>query len=138
MSWDIYIIKFDGKPTLEALEAEDFKPLPMGTAEDVRKCISAQWPQTDWDDPDWGSYESNRLSIEFNLGNGIINDLMLHIRGSGDPTPSIVSVCRQNGWTAMDGDAFLDEASNKSWQDWQRFRDQVAVNIQNSNNSGDG
>ena len=137
MSWDIYIIKFDGEPSSEALEAEGFKPLPMGTAEDVRECISSQWPQTDWDDPEWGSYEADGYSIEFNLGSGIIDGLMLHIRGSGNPIPSVVRLCQQNSWTAIDGDTFLDEVSDKSWQEWQRFRDQVAEGIQDHNHPGD-
>ena len=137
MSWDVYILKFEGQPSLEKMDADDFKPLPMGSAEEVRERISVQWPGTDWSDPEWGYYEIDGCSIEFNLESGTIEDLMLHIRGGGNPVPSIVAFCRENGWTAIDGDSFLDEASVQSWQQWQRFRDQVTEHLRETSYDDD-
>lgn len=137
MSWDVYILKFDGQLSLEKMDANGFKPLPMGVAQEVRERISVQWPETDWSDPEWGYYEAGGCSIEFNLGSGTIEGLMLHIRGGGNPVPSIVNFCRENDWTAIDGDSFLDEASVQSWQEWQKFRDQVTHHLKETSHDDD-
>jgi hypothetical protein len=108
----------------------DFKAVPLGEASEVRQRISTVLPQVDWTDPAWGTLDGEGFSIEFNTkAEGTIDGLMLHVRGNGDPLPAIGSLCRQNGWAALDmttGD-FLDAAnpSRAGWDDFREFRDQI-------------
>lgn len=59
---------------------------------------------------------------------------MLHVRGGGDPLPAIVSICKSNGWVALDcssGELIsLDAPSSKSWREFQGYRDQIVASTQ--------
>ena len=115
MSWDVQLMKPDG---------------PLGAADEVRAAISAVHPRVDWTDPTWGTLDGGPWHIELNTGSEpVIQSIMLHVRGSGDPIPAIMALCHRNDWRAFDlaeGD-FLDEdePSPDGWQDFQAFRDQI-------------
>ena len=114
MSWDVLILHPDsvsGSP-------EDRRLLPLGLAEDVRKAVSRALPGIDWTEAVQGVYEGRSYSIEVELpSRGVVDSFGLHVRGSGDPLPAIVRLCRQNGWVAFESAAgtFLD-LDNPSWE----------------------
>jgi hypothetical protein len=52
-------------------------------------------PNVDWSDPSWGAYQRDKLSIEFCIGDEhIVDDVVHHVRGSGDPFPANMSVAK--------------------------------------------
>lgn len=130
MSWDVMIINARGVPAdLETLP-EDFESQPLGSAASLRELVSSVLPEVDWSDPSWGMFEGDGFSIELNIGeDDPVTDAMLHVRGSGDPLPSIVRLCKLGGWLAYDtsdGTAIdLDNPSRAGWEAFTQFRDQV-------------
>ena len=135
MSWDVMI--FGGDP--EQFTNEETAP-SLGDAADVRTKISRSLPEVDWTDPAWGVLEGDGWSIEFNhKTDGIADELMLHVRGGGDPIGAIVKLCRDNGWVAYDttADAVIDLAApwTRSWEEFQAFRDK-AFSVANPSKGG--
>ena len=127
MSWDVILMNLGG---LQPPKEEALRPFPMGTAEHVRASISHSMPSVDWSDPAWGILDREQWSIEFNLGpEPIIEGVMLHVRGGGDPVPEICRLCRENSWEALDCSTgeFLDLAApaRDGWEGFKRFRDRA-------------
>ncbi len=130
MSWDVMVLNGDGTPTSLVDVSDDWMPKPIGDAEAVRTRITVALPAVDWSDPGWGSYEGDGFSIEFNVhATGLVDGFTLHIRGGGDPLPTIVSLCSANGWVAVDYSTGrlidLVHPSRESWLAFQRFRDEA-------------
>ncbi len=129
MSWDVLILKADGTTPMGELP-EDFKPDPLGQAEDLRKRLSEVFDSLDWTDPAWGILDGDGFSFEFNFKkSGIVDSFMLHVRGGGNAVAPIVAMCKHFGWQALDcstGDFIdLNEPSTKSWEHFQAYRDRV-------------
>jgi hypothetical protein len=127
MSWDVLILNRDGTPPSLVDVPDEWMPKPMGDAAAVRAGISAVLP-VDWSGPNWGLYRADDFSIEFNVNTtGLVDGVTLHIRGAGDPLPTIVGLCSANGWVALDystGQLMdLVNPSRESWLAFQRFRD---------------
>ena len=69
----------------QAVFAEDFQPLVIGTAGEVRRAISAVWPATDWTDPTLGRLRTRDYGIEIGLGREAeINQIMVMCHGVPD------------------------------------------------------
>ena len=128
MSWDVLILKFDGSPpSLDELP-DDFKPTELGMADQVRVLISHCLPTVDWSDLSWGMFDGGNFTIEFNLSSkDSVDSFMLHVRGNGDAVPTVVNICRPNGWSAYDVSTgkFIDleHPSSEGWEAFKKFRD---------------
>jgi len=127
MSWDIFIFSTDPRHL-----SAGTKPHSLGDAADVRAKISKSLPAVNWKDPAVGVLEGKGWSIEFyHQANGATQDIMLSVRGGGDPVASIVKLCKDNGWVALDSSSGkllnLDVPSSQSWQQFQAYRDQVVA-----------
>jgi hypothetical protein len=107
----------------------DFRLLPMGEADALRKQLSSYYPALDWSDPAWGFLEGNGFSIQFNFTkSGPVESFMLHVGGAGDAVSFIVDMCRHAGWQALDcsGDFLdLDNPCTEGWKGFQTLRDSV-------------
>ena len=130
MSWDIFIFSQDPRQSNAGAKVP-----PLGDAADVRARISKSLPGVDWKDPAWGVLEGKGWSIEFNhQTNGITDSLMLLVRGGGEPVPAICQLCKANGWVALDSSTGqlmdLNAASSKSWEQFQKYRDEVTGSTQ--------
>jgi hypothetical protein len=130
MSWDVMIFTKDPRTF-----TGDTGPPPLGDAGDVRLRIAKVFPKVDWRDPAWGVLEGRGWSIEFNhQTNGMTTSIMLHVRGGGDPLTAITSLCRSNGWVALDcssGELIdLVAPSSKSWREFQEYRNQIGGSTQ--------
>ncbi len=129
MSWDLIIFNTCGKapPPLEQLQESDYEPL--GPAVEVRQRIAALLPGVDWTDTSWGIYEGDGFSIEFNVDDDPIGNMMLHIRGGSDAISALVTICQSNSWSALDCSTseFLDlqNPSHEEWAGFQAIRDKV-------------
>jgi hypothetical protein len=130
MSWDVMIFNLRDQtpPPLEELQEGDYEPL--GAAADVRQQIASLLPGVDWSDPTWGIYEGDGFSIEFNVGEeDPIENMMLHVRGGGDPIAAITRLAKPLGWSALDCSTSefldLDNPSQAGWEGFQAFRDKV-------------
>src|SRR4029453_8210949 len=125
------ILNREGTPAnLQGLP-DYWMPQPIGDAASVRKAISAAVPGVDWSDPAWGTYRGDGFSVEFNFqADGTVEGFALHIRGGGDPFPTIVALCARNDWAAVDystGELIdLEHPSRDSWAAFQQYRDKVA------------
>lgn len=134
MSWDVLLYSAEGTPdSLRALEdavnSADVDLPVIGDAAHLRRAISECAPDVDWSDPTWGM-DGDGFSIEFNMGpENMIKDIMLHVRGVGDPISIIVAICRNLRCRALDTvtNECLDltTPSDKGWRDFQDYRDKV-------------
>ena len=130
MSWDVMILDFRGSPIPLEDIPQDYKPLVIGDASDVRERLSAYLPGIDWSDPTWGMYEGEGFTIEFNMGNNEeIDGFMLHVRGGGDAIAAIMSFTQPNNWSALDtslGDYLdPDNPDQSGWTGFQKYRDRI-------------
>jgi hypothetical protein len=131
MSWDVMIFDFKGPPIPLDEVPPDYQPPVIGSADEVRKKISAHLPGTDWSDPTWGEYiVGEGFTIEFNMGHGqTIDNFMLHVRGGGDAIAAIMQFARPNGWSVFDCSfgQYLDpdNPSQSGWLGFQAYRDHV-------------
>lgn len=131
MSWDVMVFNYDGSPPSDFADLpEDHKPDPLGPASTVREAISKQLPGVDWSDPNWGIYDGNEFSIEFNTGKeDPIDSIMLHVRGGGDAIAAILKFASPNKWSLFDCSSgqFIDpeNPSQDGWEGFQEFRDKV-------------
>lgn len=130
MSWDIMILNSDGTPDCLHDAPKDWMPKPMGEAASVRSAITSALPNTDWSDPAWGILAEDSFSLEFNFQkDGPVDAFTIHVRGGGDPLPSIVQLCTTNGWVAFDystGEMIdLEDPSRDSWMRFQAYRDRI-------------
>jgi len=131
MSWDVSIIKFS--KTYHSLEEipENCEPLPLGRRAEVQGKISLVFPETNWADPSWGTWDSNAGSIEFNMGDEEeVSSFMLHVRADNSVISKIVDLVLQNGWQAIaptDDGSFLEQKAQpeKGLEHWRNYRDQV-------------
>jgi hypothetical protein len=126
-SWDVFIFSTDPRHL-----SEGTKPPSLGDAASVRAMISQSLPTVDWKNPAWGVLEGKGWSIEFNhQTNGVADSIMLLVRGGGDPATSIVKLCKENGWVALDSSSGellnLDAPSSKGWRQFQAYRDQIVA-----------
>ncbi|MGD9127150.1 MAG: hypothetical protein PVH19_07195 [Planctomycetia bacterium] len=130
MSWDVLLFNFEGDPPNFEEVPDDFRPPSMGDAQAVREAIDKVVPNVDWSDPAWGIVEGNGWSIEFNhQENGDTDQVMLHVRGGGNPITTIVNLCKANNWSAFDLSTgeFIDLStpSEDGWVGFQAYRDKV-------------
>jgi len=130
MSWDVMVFRFAGTRPASAEGMNDAERLPLGPAVEVRASISSALPQTSWNDPTWGIFDGDGLSIEFNVGDDDpIDNMMLHVRGGGNAIEAIMAFVAPLGWCALDCSTgeFLDSAapSDDGWKGFQAYRDKV-------------
>jgi len=128
------LYRWEGEPPPVDEIPDDYSFPPMGTAEEVRACVTSVLPSVDWSDPAWGVLEGDGYSIEFNLQeSGEVDGFMLHVRGGGDPVSAIAGLCKAHRWVALDTSTgeFLDvnAPSHAGWADFQAFRDRVVESL---------
>jgi hypothetical protein len=122
MSWDVVVLNYGGKLTpTEMLEADPVGPL--GPAAHVRRRIAKHLPGVDWSDPEWGVYEGDGFTIEFNTGNDPIDSILLHVRGEGDAIAALLRFANPNRWSLLDCSTteFL-APENPSAEGWEVFQ----------------
>lgn len=125
MSWDVLILNSDGTPEDLNSVPSGWMPIPIGEVSVVREQINRTIDNIEWSVPAWGSYQHEGLSIEFNLQDkGVVESFALHIRGQGDPIPIIATLCRENGWVAIDYyDSKMIDFDQDAHTRWKRFTD---------------
>jgi hypothetical protein len=138
MSWDL---------------AVDSPAGSLGPAADVRRKIDASIPGVDWSDESCGVVQQGGYSLELALmgseedeeqeepdPDGPVEALMISVRGSGQPLPVIVKLCKANGWTLADAGAGeeidLDNPSDAGWREFQKFRDGVVGSVSGASKPG--
>lgn len=135
MSWDILIQ--DLPQTARSVDdiSPDFVPQPLGSRAELTKRIRSVVPSVDFSRPEWGVLEADTFSIEFNIGAAEVCDsIMLHVRGSGSVTSTLVRLLSALNLRAIDcqtGDFFQPEESDASFQAWSEYRNRVIQKIQN-------
>jgi hypothetical protein len=118
VSWDVLILHSESTS-----ESPEDRPRlkPLGMADEVRKAVSRALPGIDWMEPVQGTYDGRGYSIDAQLpSRGVVDSIGLHVRGTGNPLPVIVRLCRQNGWVAFDSAAGtflnLEDPSPAGWE----------------------
>jgi hypothetical protein len=130
MSWDIVIINVSGEVPATVDEISEDGCSPLGSADEVRRQVSAQLPDIDWSDPVWGEYLGDGFTIEFNIGGeDPVITIGLHVRGGGDPVTDIMRLTRAMKWQAIDLSTgeFInpDDPSTIGWTAFQSYRDKI-------------
>lgn len=140
MSWDIMVYGFRGAPPPVDEWDDDSAREALGSSAEVRSKIDASLPGVDWSDPEWGVFEGNEFSFEFNLDDEeSIDSFMIHVRGGGDAVATLLKVAVPNGWSLYDlsTDEWIDpkDPSNAGWEDFQAFRDRALGDTRNEADS---
>ena len=108
---------------------DDFQPAPLGRRADVIAQICEVIPDADFSNPDWGVFEGDGFSIEFQMGDEeICQSITLLVRGDGSPTPLIGALLdrlKARGIDCQTSEFFDIEAARTSCGSWQRYRDQI-------------
>lgn len=133
MSWDVFIMK--EKYDFEAPEEEQPPMPPLGQRDEIIEKLTRRIPNLDYRDKAWGFLEGEGYSIEFNTGDEeLVNSIMLHVRGGGAVMETIQLVCETLEAYALDtsDSGYIDfeqpEQAEQSWEQFQRYRDQVLKN----------
>jgi hypothetical protein len=129
MSWDILIQDFPATARTVADIPDDFQPQPIGLRADLIAKISDVVPAANFSNPEWGVFDGDGFSIEFNMGNDdVCGCISLMIRGGGGPTPLVAALLDRlqlRGIDCQTGEFFDIEAARASFGSWQQYRDQI-------------
>ncbi len=129
MSWDIYIQDFPAAAKKVADIPNDFRPRSLGMRADLIAQIREVVPTADFSNPDWGLFEWDGFSIEFQMGEGEeCRSITFLIRGGGNPTSLIAALLDRlqlRGIDCQAGEFFNVDAARASFGSWQRYRDQI-------------
>ena len=108
---------------------EDFQPAPLGARADLIMQIREVLPEADFSNPEWGVFEGDGFSIEFQMGDeDFCQSIMLLVRGGGTPAPLIGALLdrlKVRGIDCQRSEFFDVEAARASFGSWQRYRDQI-------------
>jgi hypothetical protein len=141
----------------------------LGSVADVRRKVDASIAVIAWSDDAHGVLQQGGYILEFSLiaeneaaadendseddrdaendeedvpldPAAPVSTLMIAVRGTGEPLPVIVQLCKRNGWLLTDVDADeaidLDHPSDRGWRDFQEFRDRVAGSLGDESKPG--
>ncbi len=129
MSWDIYIQDFPAAAKTVAEIPDDFQPRSLGPRADLIAQIREVIPSADFSKPDWGVFEGDGFSVEFQMGDeDVCSGMTLMVRGGGSPTPLVAALLDRLQLRAIDcqSSEFFDvEVAKASFGSWQRYRDQI-------------
>ncbi len=129
MSWDIYIQDFPAPAKTVAEIPEDFQPRSVGRRADLISKIREVVPSADFSNPDWGVFEGDGFSIEFQMGDGeLCRSITFLVRGGGNPAAVVAALLDRlqlRGIDCQTGEFFDLEAARASFGSWQRYRDQI-------------
>ncbi|WP_238649405.1 hypothetical protein [Paenibacillus piscarius] len=120
------------KYDFEAPEEQQPPVPPLGQRDDIIAKLSRAIPQLDYRDKAWGILEGEGFSIEFNTGDEeLVDSIMLHVRGGGEVMETLRLICGTLEAYALDTSdtGYIDfeqpEAAEQSWEQFQKYRDQV-------------
>jgi hypothetical protein len=101
MSWDAFLVRIKGDTIPdEVWEAEE---LPLGSRGRVLDAIRQQFPDLRQQSNSEFVHLDGDLSIEFKLmGRSPVNQVMLEVRGEGDPITPLLELTTRNGWLVFD------------------------------------
>jgi hypothetical protein len=137
MSWDLWVIRYDGPRDLD--EFRDDRVEVLGVLDDVRRSMAAWSTALRWSDPRHGSLDGEGWSIDFSLNESdcadAVGSITLRVYGGGDPISTIVRLCKSAGWQAIDMSSGkfldLDNPTDNGWTHFQAFRDRIVEGQQN-------
>lgn len=133
MSWDVLVIASRAPPLPAAEMPNDWRGDSLGTTTEVRQKISACLPATDWSDSNWGIFDGNGFSFEFNVGKKEMTDgFMVHVRGGGDAVSSLLQLAGRFHWYLFDCSQgeWLHHCTEPEagWIGFQAYRDRMLGN----------
>jgi hypothetical protein len=123
LDWEVLLLSGAGgtlRPG-ERMSDEDIPSQPLGTIEEVRQAIARSFPDVAWSDiPDHGHVLRDGLSFDFNVHlDNVTHSVTLRVRGTGDPMPLLVQLCKREGWIATDLTTWkvldLEAPSREGW-----------------------
>ena len=129
MSWDIYIQDFPATAKVVADIPDDFQPRSLGPRAHLIAQIRDVVPSVDFSKANWGVFEGDGFSIEFQMGDeDVCSGITLMVRGGGSPTPLVAALLDRlqlRGIDCQSSEFFDVEAARASFGSWQRYRDQI-------------
>ncbi len=126
MSWDVCLVKTN---TNSEQSVEDIaEVVDIATREEFAELLAAAYPDSNCDDLSWLILNTDSFSIEFNVGDEpVIDSIMLHIRGSEEPTAVIQTLCTALACRAIDTSTgeFMDFEQPSGFSEWKTYRDKI-------------
>lgn len=128
MSWDISVMAARTPPPPVADMPNDWMVETLGPLPEVRAKISACLPATSWSDPNWGVFDGEGYSYEFNIGGREpCLGFMVHVRGGGQAVGPLIELATRYGWYMLDCSQgeWLHHCANPEagWKGFQAYRD---------------
>jgi len=101
MSWDALLVRVKGGD--DAVEIWEAEEVPLGSRKAVLDAIKTEFPAIEQQSRSEFTFIDGDLSIEFKLmGRGPIAQVMLEVRGQGDPLTPLLRLATTNGWRVFD------------------------------------
>ena len=101
MSWDAFLVRIKGNTIPD--EPWEVEELPLGTRGKVLDAIKQQFPDLRQQSNSEFLHTDGDLSIEFRLmGRSPVTQVMLEVRGEGDPITPLLELATCNGWLIFD------------------------------------
>lgn len=129
MSWDVMVMKYEGRILCDVEEMDEAEQLPLGTNEEVREAVSKYLPGVEWSSPYWGNYAGGELEFELIISEDEepVEALTVSIHGRGDAIQTLLQFSKPNGWSLFDCSTseFIDpeNPSYEGWEGYQELRD---------------
>lgn len=141
MSWDISIMDFPKDVHNVAEIPDDYQPALLGARGELIARIHELLPDVNFADPSWGLLDKPGFSIEFNMGvEEVCSSFMLHVRGGGEAMATVASLLRHlqlRGIDCQSGDFFSIQSAQRSFDEWQAYRDRVIDQRSQTDGGGD-
>jgi hypothetical protein len=102
MSWDAFLVRVKGKVDPDnPWEAEE---VPLGSRKVVLDAIKSEFPDLEQQsNSEFLFTDGHDLSIDFKLiGGSPVKQVMLEVRGQGDPLTPLLRLATSNGWLILD------------------------------------
>ena len=132
MSWDVVMIRTKtNTETIDEITSENIIPFKQTEIADEINKISAELGAVyNCDNLAWQNLDSDRWSIEFNVGEDTETEsVMLHIRG-GEPTAVFAILIADLNTRLMDCSTgeFIIPGQPTSFERWKAYRDKIVKN----------
>ncbi len=133
MSWDIFIQYLPDNASKISDIPDGFEPVKIGNRDEIINHISNIIPECDFSDKSWGILDGNGFSIEFNMGNEPeISGFACHIHGFSNEVINIIEkildILKLKAIDPNYDNFFNRYDAEKSFKEWQNYRDRVIDN----------
>lgn len=132
MSWDVVLIRTKGNDeSIKEINTDNMIPFKqMEIAKEIKRIASIVSAKYDCDDLAWPTMDTDKWSIEFNVGDDEETEsVMLCIRGGEEPAEVLKELAKSLNTRLYDCSSgeFLKFDIPSGFADWKAYRDKVIL-----------